>query len=184
MDSNNTTCSPYQLQDQQCFSTKYPALPDHIPVTINEALGSFLHANVAHHVKNMLNDVDAKDGMGILLRIQEIYAPASTKDRNEALAYLNDLQMHPKDTITNFIQKFQRALKTLADVSIGTPAPDPSHTINLFIQKCLRTVPEGSDLGQTLLFYQRIMCHHTPGTPMPFTMSKMEADLCQHENTL
>ena len=28
------------------------------------------------------------------------------------------------------------------------------------------------------------MCHHTPGTPLPFTMSKMEADLCQHENTL
>ena len=102
----------------------------------------------------MLNEVDAKDGMGILLRIQKIYAPASTKDSNEALAYLNDSQMHPKDTIINFIQKFQRALKTLADVSIGIPAPDPSHTINLFIQKCLRTVLEGSDLKQTLLFYQ------------------------------
>ena len=29
------------------------------------------------------------------------------KDRNQALAYLNELQMHPKDTITNFIQKFR-----------------------------------------------------------------------------
>ena len=139
----------------------YPVLPDNIPTTVNEALGSFLRANVAHHVKNMLNDVDAKDGMGILLRIQEIYAPASTKDRNEALAYLNDLQMHPKDTITNFIQKFQRALKILADVSIGTPTPDLSHTINLFIQKCLRTVPEGSDLRQ-LCFSINELCAITP----------------------
>ena len=59
--------------------------------------------------ENMLNGVNPKDGLGILRRLQEIYAPASMKDRNQALAYLNELQMHPKDTITNFIQKFQRA---------------------------------------------------------------------------
>ena len=83
---------------------------------MNKALGSFLRANIAHHVINMLNGVNPTDGLGILQRLQEIYAPALMKDRNQALAYLTELQMHPRDTITNFIQKFQQALKTLADV--------------------------------------------------------------------
>ena len=56
--------------------------------------------------------------------------------------------------------------------------------MHLFVQKCLRTVSEGSDLRQTLLFYERILCHQLPGQPLPFTMSQMESDLCQHDNTL
>ena len=75
------------------------------------------------------------------------------KDRNQALANLNELQMHPKDMIMNFIQKFQQALKTLADASRHTTPPDESEMIHLFVQKCLRTVSEGSDLRQTLSFY-------------------------------
>ena len=55
--------------------------------------------------------------------------------------------------------------------------------MHLFVQKCLRTVSEGSDLRQTLLFYERILCHQVPGQPLPFTMSQMESDLCQHDNT-
>ena len=52
------------------------------------------------------------------------------KDRNQALAYLNELQMHPKDAITNSIQKFQQALKTLADVSRHTMPPDESEMMD------------------------------------------------------
>ena len=100
------------------------------------------------------------------------------------MAYLNELQMQPKDMITNFMQKFQQALKTLADVSSHTTPPDESEMMHLFVQKCLRTVSEGSDLHQTLLFYERILCHQLPGQPLPFTMSQMESDLCQHDNTL
>ena len=44
----------------------YPDLPNKIPSSVNNALGSFLRANVAHHVKNMLNGVNPKDGLGIL----------------------------------------------------------------------------------------------------------------------
>ena len=44
----------------------YPNLPKKIPSTVNKPFGSFLRANVAHHVKNMLNSVNPKDGHGIL----------------------------------------------------------------------------------------------------------------------
>ena len=86
--TNNSTA---ELLDE------YPDLPNKILSSVNKALGSFQRANVAHHFKNMLNGVNPKNGLGILRRLQEIYAPA----------YVNELQMHPKDTITNFIQKFQ-----------------------------------------------------------------------------
>ena len=101
----------------------YPSLPKSIPLITNQALGSFLCANVAAHVKNILADTNPKDGLRILCRLQEIYTPASIKDHNKAITYLQQLQMHPKDTMTNFVTKYNRALKTLADVSIGFAPP-------------------------------------------------------------
>ena len=46
---------------------------------------------------------------------------------------------HKEDTITNFIQKFQQALKSLADMSWHTTPPDGSEMMHLFVQKFLRT---------------------------------------------
>ena len=69
-------------------------------------------------------------------------------------------------------------------MSRHTTPPDESEMIYLFDQKCLRTVSEGSDLQQTLLCYERILCYQVPGQPLPCTMSQMESDLCQHDNTL
>ena len=62
--------------------------------------------------------------------------------------------------------------------------PYESEMMHLFVQKCRRNVSEGSDLRQTLLFYERILCHQVPGQPLLFTMSQMESDLCQHDNAL
>ena len=44
----------------------YPSLPESIPLITNQALGSFLCAHVAAHVKNILADTNPKDGLGIL----------------------------------------------------------------------------------------------------------------------
>ena len=60
----------------------YPDLPNKIPSSVNKALGSFVRANVAHNVKNMLNGLNPKDELGILRHLQEIYALDSMKDRN------------------------------------------------------------------------------------------------------
>ena len=164
----------------------YPTLPNKLQSYVNKALGSFLRAQMAHHVKNMLSGVNEKDGLGILLRIQQIYAPASIKDRNNALTALNALQMHPKETVVNFVQRFRRALKQLQDVSQHIKPPPESELINLLIGKCLDAIPQGEDVRNTLLFYDRLMTHHIPSRnkPVPFTLSALEADLCQHETHL
>ena len=124
----------------------------------NQALGSFLHVYVSASVKNILSGTDPQDGLGILAHLQNLYAPATIHYRNEAQAHLNQLQMHPKDTITNFfVVKFRCEIKTLSDVSLGMPIPTDYELINLFIQKCLNTIPQGSDLRNTILSYQWII---------------------------
>ena len=135
-------------------------------------------------MKNILADTNPKDGLGILWHLQEIYTPVSIKDHNQAITYLQQLQMHPKDTITNFITKYNGALKTLADVSIGFPPPSEYSQINMFIQKCLNTISEGSDIRQTLLNYERIIANTPPNGKLQFTMYELKQDLCQPENTL
>ena len=51
------------------------------------------------------------------------------------------------------------------------------HMINLLIQNCIWTVPHGSDLWQTRLVYEHVLCHHAPGTSMHFTMTQLETEL-------
>ena len=77
----------------------YPNVPTDIPPLVNDALGSFLRAKLSHQIKGMLIGVDPKDGIGMLQRIQSMYAPASLQDRGRALSYLSELQIHPRDSI-------------------------------------------------------------------------------------
>ena len=57
-------------------------------------------------VKNIISGVSHQDGLGILTRLQTMYAPITNKDVNKAIDDLNLLQMHQKDSINNFIGKF------------------------------------------------------------------------------
>ena len=111
----------------------YPLLPKKLPNYVNKALGSFLRAQMAYHMKNMLSGTDPKDGLGTLNRIQEIYAPASIKDRNNALAALHALKMHPKETIINFVQQFHKSLKELQNVSQQLDPPPENELIAYYL---------------------------------------------------
>ena len=105
------------------------------------------------------------------------------EDRVNALFYLNALQMHPKDTMNNFIMKFRSAIKAVIDVSQeSNPPPTDFYLINLFLRKCLHVVPTGSDLCTTLLEYHRCIRDITNKDDLPFTLADMEYDLGQIEN--
>ena len=163
----------------------YPILPSKVDPITNEALGLFLRAKISDHVKTCLTSISHTEGIKILERLQKLYAPATNKDRNKALNNLHQLQMHPKDTITNFVSKFQRNLKTLHEVSMNQPLPDESDLIVMFIDKCLRVVQPGSDVRHTLLNYETTINQHSRDDPnLPFTFAELETVLCGHENTL
>ena len=86
------------IQDVLCTNQRtngilddYPNVPTDLPPLVNDALGCFLLATISHQIKSMLSDIDAKDGIGILKRIQSTYAPASLEDRRRALTTLSKL---------------------------------------------------------------------------------------------
>ena len=161
---------------------KYPQLPESINKVTNRALGAFLRAYVAQHVKDILNGIDAQDGLEILRQLQNMYAHATIQDRNKAVADLTQLQMHPRDTIIVFVAKFRKAVKAIADVSMGIPMPSDQELVNLFIQKCLEVVPEGTAIRSSLLDYQRAIKFNGNNPILPFTLSQVEHELTQQEN--
>ena len=100
------------------------------------------------------------------------------------MAKLNALQMGTNESTISFVQRFQRSIKELQDVSQNLPIPPESELISLLIGKCLDATPTGADVRNTLLFYDRLITHHIPDTPLPFTLSALETDLCQHDTHL
>ena len=114
--------------------SNYPMVPTKIDSITNEALGLFLCAHVSASIKGVLVGTDPKSGLAILVRLQRMYASATMEDRVNALFYLIALQMHPKDTMNNFIMKFRRAIKAVVDVSQEShPPPTDFYLINLFL---------------------------------------------------
>ena len=111
-----------------------------------------------------------------------MYAPVTLKDRNQAQQYWNQLVMHEKYTITNCVNKFRRAIKNLTDVNKGIPLLTEYELINLFIQKCLQSAQNGSDIHNSLFDYQKIIKRNGNNMNLPFTLSELEHDLCQQEN--
>ena len=86
----------------------YPKLPSKISKTTNKAFASFLKAYMAPSIVNVLAGVDQDDGLGIIHRLQQLYASATLEDKLRAQEYLQNLQMHPKEMISSFIARFRR----------------------------------------------------------------------------
>ena len=84
----------------------YPQLPTNIDPTTNRALASLLRAYMAPNVVTVLAGVKNDDGIGIILRLQKLYASTTMQDKLNAQEYLQNLQIHPRETISSFISRF------------------------------------------------------------------------------
>ena len=133
---------------------KLPKLPKQLLSNENKALDSILRANMAHNVKQMLNGTPRDDGLSTLLRIQQLHAPASIKDRNDALKTLNALQleMHPYQAAINFVQRSQ-AIKELQNANHHFSLPPKTVMISHLTNKYLEATPDGPDVRNIQSFY-------------------------------
>ena len=161
---------------------RYPKLPKKINNTTNRAFASFLKAYMAPSVITVLAGIDPNDGLGIISRLQQLYASATLEDKLRAQDYLQNLQMHPKELITSFISRFRRAIQGIYDAS-QDPEPLPElYLINLFLVKTLNTIQTGSDIRNTLLDYKRMLKRAKDTNCLPFTLAEMEYEVSQQEN--
>ena len=104
------------------------------------------------------------------------------QDKLNAQEYLQNLQMHPRETISSFISRFHRAIQHIYDAS-SNPEPLPEiYLINLFLVKTLHAVPASSDIRSTLLDYQRLIQRARHLNDIPFTLADIEYEVSTQEN--
>ena len=70
-----------------------------------------------------------------------------------AVQNLHQLQMQPRQSISDFVKQFRQALTLLSHVSCGQPLPTEFEQVSLFLHKLLAKLPSG-DLRTTELKYQ------------------------------
>ena len=158
---------------------EYPIIPDSIASFVNEALAAFLHAHMHISVKNLTSSVQRGDGLELLKRLQTMYASATQADQSRALSQLNQLQMHDKEAIINFVSRFRNQVIVLSDTT-----QDPSDLLSdkqlstLFIDKlCANNTIEG-DIRHALLNCKNELYsdHNTK------TLTEFENEMCVAED--
>lgn len=136
---------------------------------------------MAPSIISVLAGIDQDGGIAMIHRLQQLYASATLEDKLRAQEYLQNLQMHPRELISSFITRFRRAIQNVYDAS-QNPEPIPElHLINLFLVKTLNTIPTGSDIRNTLLYYKRVIKTSRDPSQIPFTLADMEYEVSQQE---
>ena len=166
----------YDLLDE------YPKLPTDVSSTTNKAFASLLKAYMAPSVTSILAGIDPDDGIGMIDRLQQLYASATIVDKLKAQEHLQNLQMHPKETISSFIARFRRAIQAIYDASKDPEPISELYLINLFLVKTLNAIPYGSDIRTTLLDFERMIKRASDVHSIPFTLADMEYEVSQQEN--
>ena len=159
----------------------FPNIPQ-VPSLINKVIAGFLRAHMNFRIKHLLGATDMEDGVGIIRRLQQLFAPATPEDRMNAVQHLHQLQMNsPREPINDFVKRFRRALNLLTHVSCGQPLPNEFEQVSLFLQKLLAKLPDG-DLRATALRHHYDLKKSKDLVNPPYPLSQIEYDLCQIEN--
>ena len=158
----------------------FPAIPK-VPSLVNKVIAGFLRAHMNYRIKHLLGATDLEDGAGIIQRLQQLFAPATPEDRMNAIQHLHQLQMQPRQTISELVKQFRQALTLLSHVSCGQPLPNEFEQVSLFLQKLLVRLPNG-DLRTATLRYQHDLKQSNDLVNPPHSLSHIEYDLCQEEN--
>ena len=90
-----------------------------------------------YKIKHLLGATDLEDGIGIIKRLQQLFAPATPEDRKNAVQHLHQLQIQPIQSISDFVKQFRQSLTLLSHVSCGQTIPTEFEQVSLFLQKLL-----------------------------------------------
>ena len=108
----------------------YPRMPGKMEPGINLVLSQLFRAFIARNVKPYISTVPIVDGIGIIERLQKVFAPTTHADFSRALQDLQDIQMRPGESISNFMRRFHTAHESMTDAAqtsnaVPTEFPQP-----------------------------------------------------------
>ena len=82
----------------------FPHIP-RVSSIVNKVISGFLRAHMNYKIKHLLGATDLEDGIGIIHRLQQLFAPATPEDRMNAVQHLHQLQMQPRQSISEFVKQ-------------------------------------------------------------------------------
>ena len=145
-----------QHSETASIMKKYPVLPEKIKSYINEGLAAFLHAHLNSNVRNLTSSVERGDGIGLLQRLQTMYASATPADRTRALQQLYELQMHGKEAVISFVSRFRNQIQVLSNTTVNAAdMPTDKELATFFLDKLCANDNITGDVRHVLLDCRR-----------------------------
>ena len=92
---------------------------DAIDPNVNMVLFQLFKAYLERNVRPYVATVSNLDGIGVLVKLQKVFAPTTYSDFSRALQDLQDLQMHPGESIASFMRRFHTLQEAMNDVAQG-----------------------------------------------------------------
>ena len=163
----------------QMILASYPNLPTSLDPTTNEAIAAFLRSYIDIDIRHLMNSVERKDGLGLLLRLKTIYASATLADQQRALVNLQNLEMHTMEGMTSIVSRFRKSLQALhhatADPSL---LPQDKSLVMMFIQKLKDNTNISPDLRQQV----NALEFDSLSDASTLTLTEVEDRLCMIES--
>ena len=101
-----------------------------VPTLINKVIAGFLRAHMNYKIKHL---TDLEDGVGILTRLQQLFAPATPEDRMKTIQDVHKLKMKPRQQLSELIKEIRQSLTQLTHISCGQPLPTEFEQVSLFL---------------------------------------------------
>ena len=161
----------------------YPNMPEVDPA-VNIVLSQLFRAYMERNIKPYIDSVPMTDGIGIVTRLQKVFAPTTHADFSRALQDLQELQMHAGESVSSFMKRFHTCTTHMRDVA-QTPHALPSEfSITLMFLDKLNAGVTHMDLRALLTNYHLSMQACTDTDYLPISISEIELSLTDMEARL
>ena len=96
MDWHPKRCIQYSPQNNH-NRRQFPHISP-VPSIVNKVIAGFLRAHMNYKIKHLFGATDLEDGIGIINRLQQLFAPATPEDRMNVLEKYNIERMTDRQT--------------------------------------------------------------------------------------
>ena len=161
----------------------YPNLPEVDPA-VNIVLSQLFRAYMERNVKPYIDSVPMNDGIGIVSRLQKVFAPTTHADFSRALQDLQDLQMQAGESVSSFMKRFHTCTTHMRDISQNPHSLPSEFSITLMFLDKLNAGVTHMDLRALLTNYHLQMQACTDTAYLPISISEIELSLADMEARL
>ena len=157
-----------------------PRVPENVSPMVNRVMAQFLKAYLDKDIKPFLSTINIKNGMDILMMLQNMFEPISPADFTRAKNEFFRLTMYRYETVSSFIPRFHRKLKDMNSLALSKASIPSNFDVILSFLDRLEKGITNPDQRVLLLNYRRT-CQKCDPSEEPFSLTKMQLALTELE---